>query len=486
MEAARQAIARSAKAGEIWRSEAMRLPRNERLFASKAFRTHPEFFNQVAKTLASTNRAALSRFLSVLRQRHVINRVDVMRLLAVAPTALTATHLGKRLYETDLAGLKELGVELIDEGTAQESLLSPTRPPELDVAAAGALAAQRLREEAVLARVLVERLRQQNLLAWNQVNVPETLTPYVVFNDQVFTASGFSYLSPLLRWKDSAGHPTPCPVLIDCYQAECTTAQVDSFSQRLDRVANRGRSKMPVLGIIAAKDFEKAAWDKSKRHGFVSINMRQMFGEEALEVMAQIEHLITGLRYSDDLHGQEEKFAKTAAAIQELKANPIVATVRSIGFEIVAALFMRSEGHEGVELGRVVPWKQTTRDVDAFGIRGGTLRIIECKAYHRRKSLTPEEVTKFFTETVPALKQYLRKSGKQIDKCEAEIWTTGTKGQEAGTTLHNLRRPDTDAWRILRIEEMRGILPPPIRQRSVELLNAIADACADESLSDLG
>ena len=165
-EGARQAIVRSAKAGDIWRSESLKLPRNERLFTTKAFRNHSEFFDEVGKKLAGTNRDGLARFLRVLGQQKVIHKIDVMRLLAVAPaTTERQRDFNKRVYERELAGLTELGVEVVYEGMPGESLVSPSRHRSVDVATLAGMAAQRLREETVLARVLVERLRQQNILA---------------------------------------------------------------------------------------------------------------------------------------------------------------------------------------------------------------------------------------------------------------------------------------------------------------------------------
>ena len=67
-----------------------------------------------------------------------------------------------------------------------------------------------------------------------------------------------------------------------------------------------------------------------------------------------------------------------------------------------------------------------------------------------------------------------------MEHCVAEIWTTGTKGKEAGDKLHKLSRPKGDEWRILRIEEMKQVLPPQIRKRSLELLNAIADVSEEQ------
>jgi hypothetical protein len=479
---ARQIIGRLAKAGTIWRSSDLRLPRNERLFAAAPFRSDPDFIAAVGKKLQGTSRHGLARCLSVLGTRFVLNKVDALRLLAVSPTRDANGREQRRLYESELAGLLELGVEVIHEGTALEALRLSNAPDHINADEAALRAAQNLRKEALLARVLIERMRQQNILAWNQVEVADTATPYVAFNGQVFTASGFCYLAPLVRWS-SQKKPIPCPVVVDCYHDRCTVSQVSSFSQRLGRASNRGKSTMKVLGIVAAREFDREAWDEAKRLGFMAINLRQTFGNEALDLMAQIEEVVQDVVQGAKAKGPKAKFGEFARMIIDLKTNPIVTTIRSIGFEALAGLVLGSQGYNTrLELGRVVPWENTKRDVDVFGIRGDELRIIECKAHHRRRSLTPDEIKKFFTETVPALKRWLRDNQQPFTSCVAEIWTTGPKGHDAGDTLHKLDRPKADQWGVARIQEITKLLPASIKNRALELLNSIATA--DENTID--
>jgi hypothetical protein len=480
---ARQSIHRHAELSGLWHSSNLKLPRNERLFALAAFRKNKAFLGAIGKKLQAANRQALARCLSVLERRPALNRVDVLRLLAVSPTpANQQPQTLTRMYDGELAALKELGVDVIHSGTALEALRSPVQPtPDVDAAAAGA--AENLRKEAIIARVLVDRMRQQNVLAWDGAELPEPATPYVEFNDQVFTASGFSYLSPLVRWKQNAKKPTPCPVLVDCYYDQCTVSQVASFAQRLQRVAHRGKSRMAVLGIIAARDFTTEAWDEARRHGFMAINLRQAFGSEALDVMAQIEGLIHHVNCGPESANQEEELDHLTSMIGELKVNPVVVSLRAIGFEILTGFALRSLGYDQVELGRLVPWQQTTRDVDVFGMKGDELHIIECKAYHGKKSISREDVRKFFTETVLALKVWLRTHDRPFEKCIAEIWTTGLKGKDAGDTLYALNRPTTDEWGIARIQEISGRLPRSIRSRSMEFLKSIATTETDGTSS---
>src|SRR5207245_1319020 len=100
--------------------------------------------------------------------------------------------------------------------------------------------------------------------------------------------------------------------------------------------------------------------------------------------------------------------------------------------------------------------------------------VVECKAYHKKKSIPGNEVTKFFTETLPALKKKLREQGRQFTRCSAQIWTTGSLGNDARDTLYDLACPKTDEWTMIPGKDLPTLLPKVIRKRAAELLDAIA------------
>lgn len=478
---ARQFIRRQAKANGIWRSEKLKLARGERLFADSTLVGKPEFFVAIGDKLRQTSRYGLVRCLDAIAKLHVLNKIDLLRLLAVSPLVpSTNKSLTSRLYASELAALKELGVRVIYEGTPLESLVSPAFPTDDNADKIAAFAAGRLRNEALLARVLVERLRRQNMVSWNRVEMPDPEVPFTTFNAQVFSAYGFSYLSPLTRWKQGEARPKPCPVLIDCYHEICTLSQVESFLQRIERATIRGKSRLQVLGIIAARDFERDAWTYARKKGFITVSFRQIFGDEALEAMVLVEKLFNGLKRGHDVEA-EQQFQQFSGLLKQLKTNPIVVTLRSIGFEALGGLILGAQGYGQVALGRIVPRENTTRDVDVFGIRDDELRVIECKAYHCKKSLPPEEVRKFFTQTLPALKAWLQRNNHSFKRCIGEIWTTGPKGKEAGDELYALHRPKNHEWHIRRMKDIEEIIPSSIKIRSVELLRSISVTEEDDS-----
>ena len=478
---ARQFIRRHSNVNGVWRSEKLRLARDERLFADSSFVGCPDFYVAVGKKLMETSRQGLGRCLIALGKVHILNKIEAMRLLAVCDRAAGshAPNHASRLYQHELEGLHELGVRVIHPGTNFESLVSPTMPDDDDADAIAAIAAERLRSEALLARILLERLRRQNLVTWNRVELPDLEVPFTVFNGQIFSGFGFSYLSPLVQWKKGTTRPTSCPLLLDCYRDGASLAHVQSFAQRVSRAIHRGRSRIPALSVIAARDFEKDAWVDARSRGFMTINLRQVFGEEALDAMVLVERILHGASLRTEAES-ESNFQKFSQLLLELKTNPIVVTLRSIGFEALAGLILRSCGYEQVEMGRAVPWEKSTRDIDVFAFRGDELRVIECKAYHRRKSIPGEEVRKFFTQTLPALKQWLHESKRKFVRCTAEIWTTGPLGNEARDELYRLKAPKGDKWDIKRMEEVEAMIPSAIKRRSVELLRSISITDLDE------
>lgn len=220
----------------------------------------------------------------------------------------------------------------------------------------------------------------------------------------------------------------------------------------------------------------------------MTVSFRQMFGDEALDAMVEVERLIGGFRQSTSEDSQKQ-FAELSKLMEELKTNPVIADLRAIGLEAMCGLILQSQGFVAPELGRIVPWKNTTRDVDVFAIRGDIeLCIVECKAYHRRKSVRDSDVRKFFTETVPALKKWLKENSRYFTKCRAEIWTTGPKGRNAELALNELKPPRNDIWTIRRLDDMHNEIPQSIRKRGVQLLQTIAlveSEGGDEEPSDL-
>ena len=282
---------------------------------------------------------------------------------------------------------------------------------------------------------------------------------------------GYSLLDPLARWTGGP-KPTACPVVFDVHTERCELADVRAFVDRIGRATRRADAKLPCLGVIASRDFTPEAWSEARKYRLATVNFRQLFGQAALEAVAESERLLAAADPTKADTGY------LAGLLDDLKGNPVVVQIRSIAFEVVAALALQSDGWEQVGLGLDVPWKppdsgETTRDVDVYGLKGDDTRLVECKAYHADKEVTPEEVKKFFTETVPAFVKWQTARGDRSTKYRAELWTTGRFGDGAVEALEGLSLGAHVDPALCNAADIRAMLPRKLKQRCNDLLREI-------------
>lgn len=433
-DAARQRLLRAAADGILWRSENIQKKGRGRFYALPQSVGSQDFKLQLAKFVTET-RPGIGRCLSEIAQSQSIHISKAARLLAAK-----LEKSGTRSMGRELDALKELGIQLIREGTVLESVIDRTGGLDFDELAMQGLKAARF--EAIATRIVMERLRRNSFLSWNLCEFPDQRKPFVDFNKFAFSGTGYSYLSPLTNWKEK--RPIGCPVLFDTHWGRIQERHLRSFLERLTRAAP-GQSRRK-LGVICGHDFEPEILTESRHSGLMVIALNQEYGDLALDSMIQIEAISSNLERGEN----ETEMESFAATIEKLRENPIIADIRSLAFEIATGFILRSNGYERVELGLNVPFQDRTRDVDVHGFLGDTLYAVECKAYHENHSLDEEDVTKFFGQTVPALKSYLRKvKGIEFSKCLAELWTTGPEGGIARQALANIRPPKDTTFNIV-------------------------------------
>ncbi len=425
------------------------------------------FLGETAKLLATTSRSGMARCLAALSEESVLHQVRVQKLLA-APTEANAANPS---YAEEVAALQELGVAVERGALGFDYFVAAGRVAHGTTTDLAHKAAARLKVEVMLTRILADHYRQQNLVAWNRVEVAPADRGFVPFNGQIFSAVGFSSLDPVIRW--AGKKQIHCPVVFDVPSGRCEPADVRSFHQRIERATHRGESTIPCLGVIAARDFAPEAWKLARTYRLVTVNFRQLFGDAALTALQEAEMLLAD---SDPVHADP---GHLAALLDDLKGNPVVVHIRSIAFEVLAALALRADGWEQVGLGIDVPFVlpdagETTRDVDVHGVRGDEARLIECKAVHAEKEVTAEEVRKFFTETVPAYMKWHRKRGDGLTKCHAELWTTGRFSDDAVKAFAALKHGKHVSPALCTAADIRQALPQRLCSRCGDLLAEIA------------
>lgn len=250
--------------------------------------------------------------------------------------------------------------------------------------------------------------------------------------------------------------------------------------QRMERATHRGVKKQRCLGVIAGRSFSSDAWDLARKHRLMTVNFRQSFGEDALEALEEADRLIALVSSDREQLDASAEAGKLAGMIKDLKTNDVVVAVKSIAFEVLAALTMRDDGWENVGLGRDVPFfdpktkDKTTRDVDVYGNKKGDLWIVECKAFGDGKEVTESEVRKFFHETVPSYIAWHRERRDPLKTCYAELWTTGVFSQDARKFFSEMKVQTAITAELREVSSIRGLFSPHSKGRCEDLLKAIS------------
>src|ERR1700733_374034 len=466
---ARKIISRGHQDGRLWRSEKFRLPGNERLFALRDYWGTRDYCEKVAELITTTKRPGIARCLAAILLDDLLLPVKAQRLLASPVGQVSKARYPD--YDAEVDAMTELGINAHHRGSSLEFLSRRKLGNSTDVDRDFIRRLAQQRVEALLARVLVTHYRQQNLLTWHRYELADIETGFVHFNGQLFSAVGYSYAGALAVWKE--GKTVGCPVLFDVHAGRCHLHDAQAFAHRIERATHRGKGQQRVLGVIAAKGFSKEAFDCARRHRMLTIDLRQLFGEEALEVMILVEKLLGRLDTDPDTATSLRDLGQITSLLDQLKANPIVVTIRSLTFEAFTCSVIQARGYQDCGLGKDVPFGETTRDVDVYGWRGDLVRVIECKANNAAAELADGDVTKFFTQTVPSFLAWAKASGREVTTCKAELWTTGQIGQKALDEYDKLRLKANVQAKLLAMEDIEEVIPPNLRRKGLDLLNNI-------------
>lgn len=458
--AARQQMARAARRNGIWRSSSLQLPGRERLFAQKSFVGTPEFLAAAEAVLVKT-RPGLARCISAIRKRQVLLRPEAERLLAVRTTDE---------YRRAARALGEIGLATsVDAGTALERLAVPFAD---DSRGAARKRYRQIAASVQIARFVVEHLRRQSIVSWGGSAVARGPSQAARFGGYPFTATGWSWLRPVVSWNQTK--PQPAPVLIDICASECDVFDVEALLARHERVRGVTHRNSPMLCVMAAHHFTRAALRQAQNSGFLTISLRQVFGDAALSLMAEISVLLNRESELDGDPEPSQQIESIAADLERLTEHPFVADLRSLGLEALSALIARTAPWDDVQVGITVPFgKNLSREVDVFGKREGGRKVllVECKAHHATKPIDPQDVRRFFTETVPAFLKANHDTG--ILECQAEMWTTGIVGPDAESALSDLSLASSVRPALISGAELERRIPASIG-RCRKLLHTIA------------
>jgi hypothetical protein len=331
---------------------------------------------------------------------------------------------------------------------------------------------------AKITRILADQLRRSNVITWGSIPPLESDSGLVPFNNLPFDHVGFSRLGPMLRFTRKSDQPSPTPVAFDIHAKPCHAMDAEAFLDRLQRAGMNKTSRLPILGVIAAPEFEKEAWRLAKNAGLMTVNLRATFGEPALAAMAAIEQLLA--RVGDTTTAPSNEIVDQLAFTMEgIAGSPIVSDLRSLGLEVLTGLVISQLGWPTIELNKHYAFKspddpEATRELDVLGIKTGGQRLyaVECKAEHKDKELDPAYVTRFCCETVPWMVR--EKSKHRVpDEVSAEIWTSGQVGDEARKRLQKLSLPRNYRVELRGLSDVQNLIPQDL-PACARLLTAIS------------
>jgi hypothetical protein len=473
---ARQLARRIAGRNGLWRSERLALQHNGRLFAHSAFVGTGEFLAQAMPILAR-ERPGLHRLIRKLIATEVVLAPQA-RLTLASPASTQKCRYPS--YEEEIAALTELRVAEIESGGTVEERLVLSKIAGTPNSAAARLRAQTgLMIQGALTKILYEYFRRQNFISWNAVVGDEASQSIITFNNYSFHAATFSWLSVLLRWQEGGGKPRPTPVVFHACDEQCGIWDVEGFMSRIQRAGSNKTSKLKIQGVLAAPDFDTDAFKLAKSEGFMVINFRHLFGEQAYKAILQVQDLLKNVA-GDPEKAQDSQYSQFSDTLESLKTNPFITDLKSLAFETLAGFLIKSDGWEDVRLNLKVPWSlpegTSEREVDVSGHKHSwdRIRIIECKAESKDKALDRSYVRKFFTETVPAFIK-ARCGDHAPSRCEAAIWTTGIVGEHGEKALKEISLKRYIQPQLVGRRELLANLPPALNstKRLVETIAAV-------------
>jgi len=220
-------------------------------------------------------------------------------------------------------------------------------------------------------------------------------------------------------------------VVVDGYAHEVSEIEVSALMEKLGRSSSG--FKKPIVGVLAAPGFTPDGFNAAKNSRIIAIPLAHVFGQVVREML----ELIEAVR-ARPIDQATEQLVQLFSFAGE---SPLLVDLKSLAFEALAGLYVAVQGYNShLTIGLKAPFNQTYREADAFGVipNGTQAYIVECKAFGRNVELEEGDVSKFFTETVPAVIRNTKEK-YNIDTYRAELWTTGSVSADARAKFESIR-----------------------------------------------
>lgn len=217
------------------------------------------------------------------------------------------------------------------------------------------------------------------------------------------------------------------------------------------RFAEAHPNMRPVLPIFVSVEYSKKAYEELKSHGIMPVTLRQLFGQEAVELLGEIRDLLKDI--GNKLSQDTNAFTSIVQKIrQEVGSNS-----NTLGhlFELAVAHMVRSVEVGDVKMNKKVIDSETNNsaeiDVLVENESKSEILVIECKSKAKRGILNEKQVKLWATERISLIFKCL-KSEYPDKNIRFELWTNGILHSSAIEWLESLRSEVTSyslGWKYL-------------------------------------
>lgn len=415
-----QARQRVSRAKHVRRLAGITFPHRSRfLYQDRQFGSH-RYWDNLAQALISSG-SAYGYAINALRQRDGIVPDRHFAIVCGSPLRqkkhLAPEKIFQRLSEAGL--LKQVTLPRIGECIALARDDGEYRWREADFRA-------RLMTEEILMSAVKDWLKNLGIASYHQVGTREDETlPQVATFAWDMTVS--SYLGHMVKKKQD-GQIKPGFVACDVYLGGVVTeAGAGPFVRKcvtLRSLQNVG----PCMQIFVAARYSDAAFRLLKRHGIIPATPRSLFGEEVADGLGQLQSILSSVAEASVDPERFEKLFKQLGKI-EGAANQLRGTL----FEyLTAELFRQSTRDVRMNYIFKPSGGKGKAEADVVVVHNDKIRVIECKGYSPRGTVSIDLFKRWLQINVPRCYQAISEHPDWRNlPVRFEFWCSGKLTEEA-------------------------------------------------------
>lgn len=246
-----------------------------------------------------------------------------------------------------------------------------------------------------------------------------------------------SYIAPL-RGKSGTGKPNPgflaCDILLGKVVTEAGAKPFLRKCATLQSLKKIGR----CMYIFVANGYSPAALSAVRRAGVLPATPESLFGSEVAEAFIELTNILTG---AANATVNPEKFDWLFKKLGKIEGAAL--SLRGALFEFVVADLVRKLWGAEVELNyKVRAGGVDLAEVDVVAVqKGRRIYFIECKGQAPHQTLDDDEVEKWLTERIPAVRKHaLEHLGWKNLELHFELWTSGKLSNEAAARIKDAQQ----------------------------------------------